>query len=172
MIFIAVSMILDQHPWYQLLGLSTPTLVILIWVLADKPYRCPDGNHDGMTEGDRQMVLAQVLQLLSYAVAAICLVDEGEGVQLFAALVGLGIVLTQLVVLAKALRSGGDSDGDSDARSIDSSTKGDSSPVDVRERDCMDNPLRVSTVDSSDTMAASEPTLDQQKPNPTRHDHV
>lgn len=166
-------MMLDNHPWYQLLGFSTCSLVILIWVLVDKPYRCPDGEHNGMTEGDRQMVLAQALQLLSYADAAICLMDQSEGVQLFAALIGLGIVLTQLVVLAKALCSDGDSDGDSsDARSTDCSTEGDSLPGDVREQDHMDNPLRASTVDSSSTVAAAEPTVDQQKPNRIDHDDV
>eukprot|EP01043_Picozoa_sp_COSAG02_P006399 COSAG02_NODE_181_length_30783_cov_53.060520_26_plen_120_part_00 len=119
------------------------------------------------------MVLAQALQLLSYAVAAICLMDESEGVQLFAALIGLGIVLTQLVVLAKALCSDGDIDGDSDARSTGCSTEGDSLPGDVREHDHMDNPLRASTVDSSGTiMAAAEPTVDQEKPNRIGHDDV
>ena len=54
MLFVVVSLMLDTHPWYQLLGLCVPTLVILVLVLVDKPFRCPDGNHGGMTDGDWQ----------------------------------------------------------------------------------------------------------------------
>jgi hypothetical protein len=79
MTFVVVSATLDTHPWYQLLGLSATTLAILVWVLVDKPYRCPEGNHHGMTEGDWQMVIAQILQLLSYGVAAVCLIDSHSG---------------------------------------------------------------------------------------------
>jgi hypothetical protein len=114
MLFVAVSLMLDTHPWYQLLGLCVPTLVILFLVLIDKPFRCPDGAHAGMTNGDWQMVLAQTLQLLSYAVAALCLMNQqgrqaegeaglSEGVKLFAALAGLAIVVVQLSALVPSL---------------------------------------------------------------------
>ena len=114
MLFAVVSLMLDTHPWYQLLGLCVPTLVILVLVLVDKPFRCPDGNHSGMTDGDWQMVLAQVLQLLSYAVATLCLMNQqgrqaegeaglSEGVELFSALVGLVIVIVQLTALVPSL---------------------------------------------------------------------
>ena len=128
MLFVAVSLMLDTHPWYQLLGLCVPTLVILVLVVVAKPFRCPDGNHSGMTDGDWQMVLAQVLQLLSYAVAALCLMNqqgreaEGEaglsdGVKLFSALAGLAIVIVQLTVLMPSLwaHATSEAEGDSSA---------------------------------------------------------
>ena len=118
MLFVAVSLMLDTHPWWQLIGLCAPTTVILILVLLDKPYRCPDGNHGVMTSGDWQMVLAQVLQLLSYALVGLCLMNRqnressgeaglSEGVKLFAALFGLAIVTVQLVALVMTLHRGG-----------------------------------------------------------------
>ena len=114
MLFVVVSVMLDTHPWYQLMGLCALTLVILVLVLVDKPFRCPDGNHSGMTDGDWQMVLAQTLQLLSYAVAALCLMNQqarqaegeaglSEGVKLFSALAGLAIVIVQLSALVPSL---------------------------------------------------------------------
>lgn len=112
---IAVSLLLDTHPWFQLLCLCVPALVILIWVLVDKPYRSPDRYHDGMTKGDRQMVAAQLLQLLSYGVAAICLMNRhhgfgGEDVELFSTLTALVIVLAQVLVFVQGLRSGDEVD--------------------------------------------------------------
>lgn len=121
--FVATSLMLDKHPWYQLLGLCAPAVVILIWVVVDKPYRCREGNLHGMTQGDWQMVLAQVLQLLSYAIAGVCLMDQesrssrgdaglSEDVELFAALAGLAIVLAQVIALSLSLWHGGGSAAD------------------------------------------------------------
>ena len=115
--FVVTSLMLEMHPWYQLLGLCTPALVILIWVVVDKPYRCRPGNHHGMPQGDWQMVLAQGLQLLSYAIAGICLMDQeirtsqgdsgiSEEVELFAGLAGLVIVLVQVVTFSLSLLHG------------------------------------------------------------------
>ena len=128
MLFVVVSVMLDTHPWYQLMGLCALTLVILVLVLVDKPYRCPEGNHSGMTDGDWQMVLAQTLQLLSYAVAGMCLMNqqgreaEGEaglsdGVKLLSALAGLAIVIVQLTALVPSLwgHATSKSEGDSSA---------------------------------------------------------
>lgn len=105
MVFVLVSVLLGTRPWIQLLCLCAVALVILIWVLLDKPYRCPDGRNDGgMSIGDKQMVLAQALQLLSYGVVAICLLDShSESVELFATLAGLVILLVQMLALVPTI---------------------------------------------------------------------
>lgn len=112
MLFVVVSVMLDTHPWYQLLGLAAPSVVILIWVLVDKPFRCPDGNNGDMTQGDWHLVLAQALMLLSYGVAGMCLLNSqielGAYVEPLAALTALAILLTQLVALGSAFCDGGD----------------------------------------------------------------
>ena len=60
-----------------------------------------------VTEGDWQMVIAQILQLLSYGVAAVCLIDShSETAKLFAASAGIAILL--------AMGSGSSSEDDGD----------------------------------------------------------
>ena len=49
MLFVATCMMLDTHPWLQLMSLCILTLAILIFVLVDKPYRCPNGTNPGRT---------------------------------------------------------------------------------------------------------------------------
>jgi hypothetical protein len=107
MMFVVATMLLEIYPRWQLGCFSALALVMLALVIIDVPYRCPDGDHGDVTHGDWHMVLSQILLLLSYGLAALCLVhaesrsEKGqEGldpvVELFAALAGFLILSVQL----------------------------------------------------------------------------
>ena len=98
----------------QLSCVSALALALLILVIVDVPYRCPDGDHSGVTSGDWQMVLSQLLQMLTYGVAAWCLMDNesrlGQGevglspvVEFVSSLIGALIITIQLASLIPAV---------------------------------------------------------------------
>ena len=68
-LFIVFSMMLDKHPWTQLVLMVALTVAVLVLVVLDKPYQGTDGRSNVMSEGDKQMAMSQILQLLSYALA-------------------------------------------------------------------------------------------------------
>eukprot|EP01043_Picozoa_sp_COSAG02_P020282 COSAG02_NODE_997_length_15333_cov_13.688526_12_plen_409_part_00 len=77
MLVVALSIMLSsgEHAWTLLYILTAVAIAMLVLILVDKPYR--DGDQiDDMTQADWQAVLAQVLLLISYGVAALCLQDN------------------------------------------------------------------------------------------------
>jgi cobalamin synthase len=112
MLFIVFSMALDTHPWTLLYCLAALAAAMLVLVLVDKPYRDEEG-HEGMSHGDWQAALSQVLMLVVYGVSAVCLQDQeaqlaqntiemSDGVAFFAAVAGVGVVLVQFLAVAYA----------------------------------------------------------------------
>ena len=125
---------LSGHPWAQLLSMALLSVVVLVLTIVDKPYRGLDGHGDAMTHGDKQMVLAQVLQLVSYSVIAFCMMDSAnrhahgakglsDTVELAALLVGLLVVVVQLCCICKpsATREGEATSMNEAAQDADSS---------------------------------------------------
>ena len=125
-LFVAFSLMFDRTttgdptPWVLLGMLTCVTAAVLCLVVVTKPYvgGGSDADSGGMSEGDRQMVLAQSLQLVCYAVGGLCVWSDTQheagqtgpsgGVETFSALVGLVVVLVQAtpVVLAFFGRGG------------------------------------------------------------------
>jgi len=77
MLVVALSIMLSsgEHAWTLLYILTAVAIAMLVLIFIDKPYR--DGEQiDGMSQADWQAMLAQVLLLVSYGVAALCLQDN------------------------------------------------------------------------------------------------
>ena len=97
--------------------------ILLAVVAYDKPYRYEDGEDENrLCMEDKMMILSQVLQLITYIVAFICYNDTiarrdsnmsglSTGVELFAAVVGLAVVIVQIAAIWYAGRGDGDDDG-------------------------------------------------------------
>ena len=122
MLFILFTLTLDTHPWTLLYALAALALVMLLLILVDKPYRDEEG-HEGMTHGDWQAALSQVLLLIIYYVSALCLWDQeaqieqisddelillggktelSDGVAFQSAVAGVGVVFVQISAAAYA----------------------------------------------------------------------
>ena len=129
-LFVVFSLMFDRTasgeltPWKMLFLLICLTSAVLALVVVLKPYSGSASEGGTLSEGDRQMVLAQSLQLIGYATAALCLWSTarqqalgepglGGGVEVFATLVGVAIVLVQAapVVLTFAGRGGAAGEG-------------------------------------------------------------
>ena len=166
-LFIVFSMMLDKHPWTQLVLMVALTVAVLVLVVLDKPYQGTDGRSNVMSEGDKQMAMSQILQLLSYALAGLCLrngqdrLDEqkeglSDSMQTFST-VGAGvIVLAQLAVAVPAISKHLLAEADEE-REIDEAHGTDQ---DV-EYNAFDNPLKHSHLISGSQPTQVENTGDE-----------
>ena len=102
-----VILALSGHPWAQLLSMALLSGIVLVLTILDRPYKGLDDDDDTMSDGDKQMVLSQVLQLFSYSMIALCLMNSADrharglkglsdSVELVALLAGLVIVVVQV----------------------------------------------------------------------------
>lgn len=104
----------DNHARFLLVALTALSMVTLLVVVVDKPFRDPDHPDDvgdTMTLADNLMVFSQLSQLTNYLVAFICLRDQAQQiskgtrdlspkVELTSGLVGFGLIVLQAVALA------------------------------------------------------------------------
>ena len=124
-LFVVFSLMFDRTttgeptPWVLLGMLTCLSAAVLCLVVATKPYPgTSDMDSGGMSDGDRQMVLAQSLQLVTYIVGGLCVWSEarqevgqsgpGSGVEIFSTIVGLVVVLVQATPVFLALVGRGD----------------------------------------------------------------
>jgi len=135
MLFVAFTLTLDTRPWTLLYALAALALAMLLLILVDKPYRDEEG-HEGMTHGDWQAALSQVLLLIIYGVSALCLRDQedqeaqisaselillggktelSDDVAFQSAVAGVGVVFVQISAVAYAAHTSAAPEGKDDA---------------------------------------------------------
>jgi hypothetical protein len=116
MIFVLLTVLMDSdaQAWNLLAALTILTTATLLLVVVDKPFRDPEQPEADniFTLADKLMIFSQMSQLLNYAVAAMCRLDEqsriaqdgsrgtSDSVALLAAVNGFGLVILQVLSLA------------------------------------------------------------------------
>jgi Ca2+/Na+ antiporter len=115
-IFVLLTVLMDSdaQAWNLLAALTILTTATLLLVVVDKPFRDPEQPEADniFTLADKLMIFSQMSQLLNYAVAAMCRLDEqsriaqdgsrgtSDSVAFLAAVNGFGLVILQVLSLA------------------------------------------------------------------------
>ena len=115
-IFVLLTVLMDSdaQAWNLLAALTILTTATLLLVAVDKPFRDPEQPEADniFTAADKLMIFSQMSQLLNYAVAAMCRLDEqsriaqdgsrgtSDSVAFLAAVNGFGLVILQVLSLA------------------------------------------------------------------------